>query len=55
MTNLQRIRSMGDDELTEFIRLADCCPKDAFTGCPQYENCHACWKAWLEEECEEDG
>ena len=53
-TNADRIRSMTDEELAEFIEGA-CCPPVCYTKhfdeC-QKEDCVPCWLAWLKKEVE---
>ena len=54
-TNADRIRSMTDEELAEFIEDA-CCPPECYkkhiAEC-QKEDCVPCWLTWLKKECKE--
>lgn len=52
MTNIERIRSMTDEEMTEYFRKVDFCPP--YTNCKSYYTCDECWLNWLHEEAEED-
>lgn len=57
MTNADRIRSMTDEELAEFIEGAmcppQCCVKRVYEC--QKNECVPCWLAWLKEEVKHDG
>lgn len=51
LTNADRIRSMTDEELAEFLfhawnNAAWCSEKD----CPDEESCFPCWLNWLKQE-----
>ena len=53
MTNADRIRSMTDEELAEFLfhawnNASWCSAKD----CPDEDSCLPCWLDWLKQECE---
>ena len=52
-TNADRIRSMTDEELAEFMRPWDSgCPrwKENPLPCSDWDNCGECWLKWLKEE-----
>ena len=53
MTNADRIRSMSDEELAEFLfhawnNASWCSAKD----CPDEDSCLPCWHDWIRQECE---
>lgn len=55
-TNADRIRSMTDEELAEFMRPWDSgCPrwKENPLPCSDWDNCGECWLKWLKKEGEE--
>ena len=56
-TNADRIRSMSDEELAEFLIKSDCCIANAGkVDCSQAEECGICEKVirnWLKSEVEE--
>ena len=60
-TNADRIRSMTDEELAEFLDrefwvLPNCkpdAPQDQETGMCLIASCHNCWLDWLKQEAEE--
>lgn len=52
-TNADRIRSMTDEELAEFMKPWDSgCPrwKENPLPCSDWDNCGECWLKWLKEE-----
>ena len=53
-TNADRIRSMTDTELADFLFKTDCClAKTEYVNCSNQEGCGACGKvisAWLQSE-----
>ena len=52
-TNADRIRSMTDEGLAEFMRPFDSgCPrwKENPLPCSDWDNCGECWLKWLKEE-----
>lgn len=55
-TNADRIRSMSDEELADFLVKTDCClAKPEHVDCSNQEECGACEKiirAWLQSEVE---
>ena len=53
ITNAERIRSMTDEELAEFLNrpFGAIPPKMDCKDC-KFDTCEECWRAWLEEECE---
>ena len=56
MTNADRIRSMTDEELAEFMRPWNSgCPrwKENPLPCSDWDNCGECWLKWLKEEVSE--
>ena len=61
MTNADKIRSMTDEELVNFLmRLmghAQCFAEGIFPyhPCPQEQNCKQCGIDWLQQPAEEDG
>lgn len=55
-TNADRIRSMSDEELAEFMKPYDSgCPrwKEMPIPCSKRTNCRECWLDWLREEVTE--
>lgn len=51
MTNADRIRSLSDKELTEWIvgmHYSYCCPNEGAHDCKP--TCRACWLDWLKQE-----
>lgn len=46
ISNADRIRSMSDEELVQWVGL-DSCPKDA--ECTLPVNCEKCWLHWLKQ------
>lgn len=50
MTNAERIRTMIDEELLEFL---DGIPNSCILErCDDYEGCLSCWRVWLGEEAD---
>ena len=55
-TNADRIRSMTDEELAEFLHLTNdcCCDYVMKRRCPDFDKCGVeCWLDWLKEEVKE--
>lgn len=54
MTNADKIRSMTDDELAEFMagKNGVTCPVDRYV-CYPWDHCLDCWKEWLIKEVDE--
>ena len=57
-TNADKIRSMSDEELVEWI-WTDACPgfpTTSFGSCPegQEKSCIECWLEWLEQEAKDE-
>ena len=56
ITNADRIRSMSDEELAEFLIKTDCClAKSEHVDCSNQEECGVCEemiRAWLQSEVE---
>lgn len=51
-TNADRIRSMTDEELAEWIAYRQGCFERQDKRCSKYGTCRDCWFDWLKEECE---
>ncbi len=53
MTNAERIRQMGDEELLQFLYgMPNACMDDGIERCDDYEDCRECWMAWLAEDAD---
>ena len=53
MTNAERIRTMTDEELLEWLdSIGNACMTDDIERCDDYETCRECWKDWLGEEAD---
>lgn len=53
MTNAERIRAMGDEELLEFLSdMNGACTRVLQVNCGVYADCRECWKDWLAEEAD---
>ncbi len=57
ITNADRIRSMADEELAEWLeRNCDCTPTTCMAANPyctrSEKDCAQAWKIWLRQECE---
>lgn len=54
MTNAERIRSMTDEELAEFVSSGYYVPHCPTEHCPgdlgKYDGCDVCWLKWLKQE-----
>lgn len=50
MTNADRIRSMTDEELADWLSIYCCRNKTYDAHCETFGSCEACWLAWLNEE-----
>lgn len=50
-TNADRIRSMTDEELAEYLSEVHYCP--TFSICDAKKNCYDCWSEWLRSPVEE--
>ena len=50
MTNADRIRSMTDEELAEWIAYRQGCFERQDKRCSKYGTCRDCWFDWLKEE-----
>lgn len=51
-TNSDRIRSMTDEELANWLLSQGCKAHNTDEWCKKQRNCRACWLEWLKEECE---
>ena len=53
MTNAERIRTMTDEELLQFLYgMPNSCMDDDIERCDDYEDCRTCWGAWLKKEAD---
>lgn len=52
-TNADRIRSMTDEELADWLLSQGCKAHITDEWCKKQRNCRACWLDWLREEVEE--
>ena len=50
MTNADRIRSMTDGELAEYMSIYCCSHKSHDQRCKQFKDCGLCWLDWLRKE-----
>lgn len=46
-SNLDLVRAMNDDDLTEFIANKRCPGGHMKRDCKPWSSCKECWKAWL--------
>lgn len=54
MTNAERIRRMGDEELLEWLdSIGNACMDYDIERRDDYETCRECWKGWLAEESDD--
>lgn len=54
VTNADRIRLMGDEELLEFLSdMNGACTRVLQVNCGVYADCRTCWRAWLKKEADE--
>lgn len=51
-TNADRIRSMSDEELADWLLSQGCKAHITDEWCKKQRNCRACWLEWLREEYE---
>ena len=52
MTNGDRIRAMGDEELAKIISDGGCPPKISEIVCETTDDCNVCWRNWLKQPAE---
>ena len=53
-TNADRIRTMTDEELAEWIAYRQGCYERQGKRCSKYGTCRDCWFDWLKEEASDD-
>ena len=54
ITNADRIRSMSDEKLAEFMKYSGAsCPDAHFVGDYSCHDCKECWLDWLKQEASE--
>ena len=53
ITNADRIRSMTDEELADWLSIYCCRNKTYDAHCTTFGNCKDCWLDWLHEEAKE--
>lgn len=55
ITNADRIRSMSDEELAQWLLSQGCKAHNTDEWCKKQRNCQACWLEWLKQECDDNG
>lgn len=50
ITNADRIRTMTDEELAEYMSIYCCSHKTHDSRCQQFKDCGLCWFDWLRQE-----
>lgn len=51
-TRADRIRSMSDEELAEYMSIYCCSHKTHDPRCQQFKDCGLCWLDWLRQEAD---